>query len=114
MYRVKIYSLIYLGMVLPLFLSAAPIDKYYVPPIQFQQQILQQQMPLQQQVPSTRAQIDEAAVYADFRSKVSKLSEKEREVLKSSFTNKMNSASNNKNFDEAKYYQKLIDILNKV
>ena len=101
MYKTKVYILSYVSIVLPIFLSAAPIDKYYVP--QQQQQIVQPQ----QQKPSYTQDI-----YTNFRNKISGLSPEEREKLKSSFQNKMDNASKNKNFDEAAYYQSLIKILN--
>ncbi len=107
MKKAKVYIFIYLSMMLPVFLLAAPIDKYYVPPIQFQQQASQQQ------IPNARAQTGESAVYDEFRKKVKNLSQEEIGKLKSSFTNKMKTASDNGKFDEAKYYQELINILNK-
>ena len=112
MYKKKIYVVIYLSMILPVLLSAAPIDKYYVPPIQFQQQASQQQMPSMKQVPSTKTQMGESAVYAEFRKKVKNLSPEERKKLKESFQQKMDNAAENKNYDEAAYYQRLINILN--
>ena len=102
MKKAKVYILIYLGMMLPIFLSAAPIDKYYVPP---QQQVTHQQAPI------SRAQTNKQNVYTEFRSKAGKLSPEERGQLKSSFQNKRDIASKNQNFDAAKYYQELIKIL---
>ena len=99
MYKTKVYILIFLGMLLPVFLSAAPIDKYYVPQ--------------QQQSSSARTQTGEADVYTKFRNKVGKLSSEEREKLKSSFQSKRDTASKNQNSDAATYYQNLINILNR-
>ena len=99
----KVYILIYLSMMLPVFLSAAPIDKYYVPP---------QQQVTHQQASSSKAQTSKQDTYTKFRNKAGKLSPKERGELKSSFQNKRDIASKNQNFDAAKYYQELINILN--
>ncbi len=113
----KVYILIYLSMMLPVFLAAAPIDKYYVPPLQ--QQIPQQQVPQQQvpwqQIPSPRAQIEISEdVYIDFENKARPLSVIERTNLISSFDKKMKTALKNKNLDEARYFQKLIEILDEL
>ncbi len=113
MYKAKVYILIYLSMMLPVFLSAAPIDKYYVPPIEFKQQAPQQQMPLQQQAPSSsRAQTGGSDVYTKFRNEVGKLSREKRRELKFSFEKKRDTASKTHNPDAATYYQDLINILN--
>ena len=104
MKKTKVYILIYLSIMLPVFLSAAPIDKYYVPP--------QQQQVTQQQAPSSRAQTSKQDVYTEFRKKAGKLSPEERGKLKSSFQNKRDTASKNQNSDAARYYQELINILN--
>lgn len=96
MKKTKIYILIYVSMMLPIFLSAAPLDKYYIPP----------------QATGHTAQTTEPDIETQFRNKVSSLSPKEREKIKEAYQQKMDTAANNKNFDEAAYYQRLIDILN--
>ena len=119
MKKTNVYILIYLSIMLPIFLSAAPIDKYYVPPIQLQQQAPQQQMPWPQQIPSqkqapsSRIQTSKPVDYNKFENKVAKLSPGERDKLKKSFTEKMENASNNQKFDAAEHYKKLIERLNK-
>jgi len=113
MKKAKVYILIYLSIMLSVFLSAAPIDKYYVPPLQ-QQQVPQQQVPWQQ-MPSPRAQIEISDdVYNNFKNKAGTLSDTERKNLKSSFDKKMKTALRNKNLDEAIYFQKLIEIIDKL
>lgn len=96
MKKAKVYILIYLGMMLPVLLSAAPIDKYYVP---------QQQ----QQAPSYTTQTVKPEVYTDFRKKVSTLSDVQKRELKDSLEKQKNNAAN---ADVKKYYQDLINILN--
>jgi len=96
MFKNKVYSLIYLSIMLPVLLSAAPLDKYYVP----------------QQSSGYTAQTAEPDLEAEFRNNVGSLSPEEREKLKESFQQKMDNAANNKNFDAAAYYQRLINILN--
>ena len=116
MYKTKVYILICLSMILPVFLFAAPIDKYYVPPIQLQQQApqqqipwQQQQIPSQQQTPNSRAQTGGSDVDTDFRNKVSSLSDVQKKELKDSLEKERDNATNT---DVKKYYQDLIDILN--
>jgi len=96
MYKAKVYILIYLGMLLPVFLFAAPIDKYYVP---------QQQ----QQAPSYTVQTGGLDVYTKFRNKVGDLSDLQKKELKDSLEKKKDNATN---ADVKKYYQDLINILN--
>ncbi len=106
MKKTKVYILIYLSMMLPILLSAAPIDKYYIPPIQ-------RQVP-QQKMPSPKEKTNVSDVYDDFRKKAGKLSDTEKINLKSFFEKKMKAAGENQNFDAARYYQELIKILNEV
>jgi len=97
MKKTKIYILIYLSMMLPVFLAASPIDKYYVPPQQ------------QQQAPIYTTQTVKPDVYADFKKKVSRLSDDQKRELKNSLEKQKNNAAND---DIKKYYQDLINILN--
>jgi len=96
MFKNKIYTVIYLSILVPVLLSAAPLDKYYIP----------------QQSSGYTTQTTEPNVDDEFRNKVGSLSSEEREILKKSFQQKMNNAANNQNFDAAAYYKRLIDILN--
>ena len=96
MFKNKVYILIYLSIILPVLLSAAPLDKYYIP----------------QQSSGYQAQTAEPDVETEFRNKVGSLSLEERKKLKESFQQKMDNAAQNKNFDKAAYYQRLINILN--
>ena len=91
MKKTKVYILtcVSVSIMLPVFLSAAPIDKYYVPPVEFKKQAPQQQMPpwpqqipSQQQAPSSRAQTGGSDVDTDFRNKVSSLSDAQKKELK--------------------------------
>ena len=95
MKKAKVYILIYLSMMLPVLLSAAPIDKYYVP---------QQQ----QQAPRHTVQTGGSNDYTDFRNKVSRLSDIQKSELKDSLEKEMNNATK---ADVKKYYQDLINIL---
>ncbi len=96
MYKAKVYILIYLGMMLPVLLSAAPIDKYYVP---------QQQ----QQSPSYTAPASASSAHDDFKKKVSQLSDDQKRELKNSLEKERDNATT---ADVKKYYQDLINILN--
>ena len=96
MFKNKVYIFIYLSMILPVFLSAAPLDKYNIPP----------------QLSGNTVQTAKPDVDTEFRNKVAGLTPKERAQLKKSFQQKRDTASNNKNFDAATYYQRLINILN--
>jgi hypothetical protein len=96
MFKNTIYIMIYLSILVPVLLSAAPLDKYYIP----------------QQLSDYTAQAVEPDIETEFRNKVGSLSPKEREILKESFQQKMDNAAKNKNFDAAAYYQRLINILN--
>ena len=96
MFKNKIYIVIYLSIVVPMLLSAAPLDKYYIP----------------QQSSGYTAQTAEPDIETEFRNKVSSLSPEERNILKKSFRQKMDNAAKNKNFDAAAYYQRLINVLN--
>ncbi len=95
MYKVKVYILIYLSMMLPVLLSAAPIDKYYVPQ--------------QQQVPSHTVQTGQSNTHHDFKKKVNRLSDTQKKELKDSLEKKRDNAAN---ADVKNYYQDLINILN--
>ncbi len=95
MYKKKIYVFIYLSIMLSVLLSAAPLDKYYIP----------------QQSTGYTAQTAEPNIETEFKKNIANLSPEEREKLKESFQQKMDNAANNKNFDAASYYQRLIDIL---
>jgi len=111
MYKAKVYILIYLSMMLPVLLSAAPIDKYYVPQQQQhqQQQPQRQQMQPQQQGPSYTAKTAKPDIHTDFRNKVKSLSDIQKKELKVLLEEKMNNAAND---DDKKYYEALIEILN--
>ena len=95
MYRFKVY--IFISVVVPIFLSAAPINKYYISP---------------QQDSSYTAQTAELDIETEFRNKVAGLSPKEREKIKIAYKQKRDDASRNKEFEAAAYYQRLINILN--
>ena len=96
MFKNKMNVVIYLSLLIPFTLSAAPLDKYYIP----------------QQSSGYTAPVSEPEdVYAGFRKKSSSLSPQERDMLKRSFQTKRDTASQNKNFDAAAHYQKLINIL---
>ncbi len=96
MYKKKIYVFIYLSIMLSVLLSAAPLDKYYIP----------------QQSSGYTTQTAEPDIYAEFRNKISNMSLEDRNKLKESFEKKRDEAKKINNFDAAKYYQQLIDILN--
>ena len=96
MKKTKVYILIYLSMMLPVLLSAAPIDKYYVP---------QQQ----QQAPSYTVQTGQSSAHHDFKKKVNRLSDTQKKELKDSLEKKRDNAAN---ADMKNYYQGLINILN--
>lgn len=96
MFKNKVYILIYLSIMLSVLLSAAPLDKYYIP----------------QQSKGMFVEKTEPDIYTDFRNKVAVLSPEDRIKLKESFEQKRDNAAKNKNFDAAAYYQRLIDILN--
>ncbi len=96
MYKVKVYILMCLSIMLPILLSAAPIDKYYVPP----------------QSSGYTTQTTEPDVYDKFRNKVSILSLEDRNELKRFYQGKMDDAAKHQNYAAAAYYKKLIDILN--
>jgi len=96
MLRDKINILVCSSLVLSVCLSAAPLDKYYIPP-----------QPAGYTTQTAKPNIDN-----EFRNKVAGLSPEEREKLKESFRQKRDNASNSKNFNAAAYYQHLIDILN--
>lgn len=95
MKKAKVYILSCVSMMLPVFLAAAPIDKYYVPQ--------------QQQAPSYTTQTVKPDVYTSFRKKVSTLSDVQKRELKDSLEKQKNNAAN---ADVKKYYQDLINILN--
>ena len=96
MLKGKIHILVCSSIVLSVSLSAAPLDKYYIPP----------------QLSGYTAQTVKPDIDTAFRNKVSSLSLEEREKLKKSFQQKMDTAAKNKNFDAAAYYQRLINVLN--
>lgn len=97
MFKNKIYIVIYLSVLVPVLLSSAPLDKYYVP----------------QQSSGYMVQPSESEdIYIEFRKKASSLSPLERGELKESFQTKRDNASKNKNFEAAAHYQRLINILN--
>ena len=83
-------------MMLPVLLSAAPIDKYYVP---------QQQ----QQAPSYTAPAATSSAHNDFKKKISRLSDVQKRELKDSLEKKRDTAAN---ANQRNYYQDLINILN--
>jgi len=94
MLKNKIYILVCSSIVLSVYLSAAPLDKYYIPP---------------QATGYTTTQPD---IETEFRNKVSRLSPEEREKIKQAYQQKMDTAAKNKDYKAAAYYQRLIDILN--
>ncbi|OQX49836.1 MAG: hypothetical protein B5M46_03265 [Epsilonproteobacteria bacterium 4484_20] len=96
MFKNKICILVCLGILLPVFSLAAPLDKYYIP----------------QQASGYTTQKTGPDIDTEFRNTISSLSPEEREKLKGSFREKMDNAAKNKNFDAAAYYQHLLDILN--
>jgi len=95
MYKKKIYIFIYLSITLSILSSAAPIDKYYVPK--------------QQQSANYTAQTRGSDVSADFRKKVSQLSDIQKKELKNSLKKERDKATT---ADVKKYYQDLINVLN--
>ena len=96
MLKNKIHILVCSSIVLSVFLSAAPLDKYYIPP----------------QSTGYTAQTTAPNIETEFRNKVSRLSPEERANIKQAYQQKMNTAVKNKDFNAAAYYQRLIDILN--
>jgi len=96
MLKNKINMLVYSSIVLSVCLSAAPLDKYYIP----------------QQSAGYTTQTAKPNIESEFRNKVANLSPGERKKLKESFQQKRDNAANNKNFEAAAYYQRLINILN--
>lgn len=97
MFKNKIYIVTYLSILVPVLLSAAPLDKYYVP---------------QQSSGYTAQTSGSEDIYIEFRKKANNLSAQERVELKESFQTRRDNASKNKNFDAAAHYQRLINILN--
>ncbi|GEM_PF-2703179 len=94
--KVNYGRLVGVGMVCGTLLLSAPLDKYYIPK---QPTVVYQ---------TTTAKPD---VEMKFRADMMKLSPQKRAKLKTYFQGKMNRAVDNKNFEEAGYYQKLITIL---
>ena len=96
MLKNKINILICSNIVLSIYLSAAPLDKYYIP----------------KQSSGYTIEKTEPDIEKEFRNSVSSLSSEEREQLKKSLKLKMKNAVTNRNFKAAAYYQQLLNILN--
>ena len=100
MLKDKIHILICSSIVLSVSLSAAPLDKYYVP----------QEIPT---YPQSSAPTVSPSVYNKFENSIKNLASPDINNLIVKFSKERDQAAKNRNFDDAKYFQHLIDILNK-
>ena len=106
MLKDKIHILICSSIVLSVSLSAAPLDKYYVP----------QGTPTYPQhptYPQSSAPTVRPSVYSDFEKSIENLASSDIKNLIVKFSKERDQAAKNKNIDDFAYYQNLIDILNK-
>lgn len=94
----RIYLFIYLSIIVPIHLSAAPLDKYYVP----------------KQSEHTTAPITTVSqsVYSDFKNAIRNYSPQKKEKMRQYYSKKMQDAVRDRNFDAATHYERLIVILN--
>jgi len=100
MYKSGVSVFLYLSIAVPVFLSAGALERYSVP---------QQQS---QQDKAARSSYISEDVYFNFKNKIRDYSAPQKEKLKAYYHTKMKEAVREKKFDEASYYERLIDILN--
>jgi hypothetical protein len=98
MYRVKIYSFIYLLILLPIFLQAAALNKYTAP--------------TQSATSMQTKEIVNQRIYIDFQRLVDSYSPQKREKMKAYYHQKLKDAIRVRNLDAATHYEKLLGILN--
>ena len=98
MYKAKVYILIYLSMMLPVFLSAAALNKYTAP--------AQSASSVQ-----TKEVVSES-IYIDFRQQVRGYSHEKKEKMKMYYRKKLKDAKRMKNLDAVSHYERLLGILN--
>ncbi|RLA70830.1 MAG: hypothetical protein DRG09_02135 [Epsilonproteobacteria bacterium] len=98
MFKIKIYTVIYLSILVPVLLSAAALNKYTAPI---------------QSVSSTQSKktVNES-VYVDFQQQVHDYSPKKKEKMKTYYRKKLKDAIRIKNLDAATHYERLLGILN--
>lgn len=107
MYKNNLVVLIFVSMTGSLFSVGGALERYTIP----------QQMPMIQKAHIPPIQIEkrnEDSESKQFRKKARKLSQEEREELKVYYEKRIKRAIEKKRFNEAAYYQGLIDILNAI
>jgi len=97
MKKAKVYILIYLSMMLPVFLSAAALNKYTAPA---------QSSSVQSKVTVNKS------IYVDFREQVRNYSPEKKEKMKMYYRKKLKDAIRMRNLDAASHYEQLLGILN--
>jgi len=98
MKKSKVYIFIYLSMILPVFLSAAALNKYTAPT---------------QSVTSVQPKVTvNESIYVDFRELVHDYSPEKKEKMKTYYRKKLKDAIRMKNLDAASHYERLLGILN--
>ena len=97
MYKTKVYILIFLGMMLPVLLSAAALNKYAAPA---------------QSASSVQTKTVNERIYTDFRQQVRGYSPEKKEKMRTYYRKKLKDAIRMKNLDAASHYERLLGILN--
>lgn len=105
MNKVRIYIVIYLSMMSPVFLSAVALERYAVP----------QQQSGKKAPPDTSVHPGYVSeeVYIEFEKKISGLSLEDKKELKKYYSNKRDIAVQENNIQAANHYIRLINILKK-
>ena len=89
-------------MLTPLYLSSAPLDKYYIP----------QSAQAEGYYSKNKKAQDSRDIDIEFMKQVQKLSASEKQELKEQLRSKLNNAVSTENYAAAKYYKHLLEILN--
>ena len=97
MIKNKVTILIYLSVMLPVFSSAAALNKYSAP--------------VQSSHVQSKATVNDS-IYADFREKTRHYSDEKKEKMKTYYRKQLKDAIRMKNMDAASHYERLLGILN--
>jgi len=98
MYKNKVYILICVSVMLPVFLSAAALNKYTAP--------TQSASSMQ-----TKKTVNDS-VYSDFQRQVRGYSPEKKKKMTNYYRKKLKDAVRMKNMDAASHYERLLGILN--
>jgi hypothetical protein len=101
----KLYKIFYLSIGLSVFVVAGALEKYTIP----QQSI----RPYIESATPPQITSSPQNIFTQFESKISNLSQRERDALKANYVMKRDAAAKNNQFDAVGYYQRFIDILKK-